>query len=404
MPATFSKPPLPSRPPPPKEGGRGEPPKDGTLVPLEIKLCERARDFSLPALLDVLHFLGYRSDDIEFRGHMSQARPSSLIQAVEFLKPRTSGRRAVKVTVNLGLLSAQSPLPSYFLKIAEKLEGESLVDFLGFFDHHLLKHRALSLYPERDRTIFADWEQAQGELLQLVGLGAPSTLYWLCERIFPELSVRVERSTAQKPLKAQGAVLGHAVLGEGCAFGGGTSVPVGGIDITLYSEETETPTGVPWPAEAARRMREQLFAVLGESELYLTIYLVMLEQENWLKLQEDRFLGHEPIWDPSRRAAFLPPAAPLPPAGRKGPTGAREKAGTGPAASQLPSQGRTSLGPLPDLPTSTKPFGRKDVSEEPTSPSSLQEAPSIPRDGTARSSTRIQQIELFSGPVKRARE
>src|SRR5262245_33957341 len=77
------------------------------LSPLEAKVQKRAREFSLPALYDVLHHLGYHSEDIEFRSHMSQARASSLVQSVEFLQNKNGpqARRRVKVTVNLGLLS-----------------------------------------------------------------------------------------------------------------------------------------------------------------------------------------------------------------------------------------------------------------------------------------------------------
>jgi hypothetical protein len=314
---------------------------------------------------------------------MSQARPSSLVHSVEFLGPgygRMGGdRRKVKVTLNLGLLSVQSPLPSYLLKFAESLEGETLIDFLGFFDHHLLKRRAMSLYPERDRTVFADLAQAQSELLQMTGLGAPSTLYWLCERIFPELGVRVERSTAQRPLRAKGAVLGHAVLGEGCAFGAETSVPVGGIDITLYADETQSPTGVPWPKEAAERMHKRLLTIIGGSELYLRVYLVMLDQENWLQMQDDRFLGFEPMWDPSRPRPSAPP-----------PKALREVRKSQPESKVLkrgPNQPPTP--PSSASPSSASPLAKAAV-------------PLAPDEREAQKNRRIYQVQLFAGPLKLA--
>jgi hypothetical protein len=382
------------------------------LVPLEVKVRDRAREFTLPALLDVLRFLNYRSEDIEFRSHMSYARPSSLIHSVEFLgdeygatappgvpprRTNNSGRRKVVVTVNLGLLSVQSPLPSYLLKFAESLEGETLIDFLGFFDHHLIKRRAMSLHPERDRTVFADWAQAQSELLQMLGLGAPSTLYWLCERIYPELGIRVERSTAQKPLRAQGAVLGHAVLGEGCAFGAETSVPVGGIDITLYSDEVQSPTGVPWPKEAAQRMHQQLFKLIGGSELYLRVYLIMMDQANWLELRKDRFLGYEPMWDPSRQVPLPSPHADhrrSPPPLAKAMSELRSRQPDsqvlrrdGKGSALVPSGG----GPAP-------------------SPASTAQSPRIhippderERERETRARRRIYQVQLFAGPLKHAK-
>jgi hypothetical protein len=368
--------------------GRGPIPSDEPLppVPLEAKVRARAHEFSLPALLDVLHLLGYRSEDIEFRSHLSQSRASSLVESVEFLNGADGGRR-VKIAMNLGLLSIQSPLPSYFLQIAERLEGEALVDFIGFFDHHLLKRRIMGLYPERDRTVFADWGQAQADLLQMTGLGAPSTLYWLFQRVFPELGVRVERSTAQKPLKADGAILGRAVLGEGCAFGGETSVPVGGIDIILYSEETRSPTGVPWPTEASRRLREQILTVLSKCDLYLTIILLMMEQENWLQMLDDRFLGHEPLWDPTRAPLPPPASAPAPPPGPlgKSPLAAPSK---GPRRVAAPSA------PAPPAAAAAPPPG---VSQGVSPGAVAAQAPAPPK-------LRVQQVQLFSGLVRLAPE
>ena len=264
---------------------------------IEQRVVQRARDFTLPALLDVLALLDYRPDEIEFAGVLSYSHPASLIQSVRF---QTGPRSLVHIALNMGLLSAQSPLPSYFLKYAEHMEGDALIDFLGFFDHHLLKRRAAALYPERDRTLFADWSEAQAQLLQLVGLTAPSTLYWLFQRVYPELGIEVRRSTERKPLNAEGVVLGNAKLGEACAFGGGTTVPVGGLEVTLYSEEETTPTGIAWPAEASQRLRRQVFSALGETDAYLTVYLVILEQTSWLSIEDDRHLGFEPLWEDLR--------------------------------------------------------------------------------------------------------
>lgn len=280
-----------------KDPGGGEPPREALRQGVEQRVSQRARDFSLPALLDVLEMLDYRPDEIEFGSVLSYSHPSSLIQSVQFF---TEPRRRVHIALNMGLLSAQSPLPSYILKYAEHMEGDALIDFLGFFDHHLLRRRAASLYPERDRTLFADWPETQAQLLQLVGLTAPSTLYWLFQRVYPELGIEVRRSTERKALSAEGVVLGNAKLGEACAFGGGTSVPVGGLEVTLYSEEENTPTGIAWPVEASQRLREQIFSALGLTDVYLTVHLIILEQTSWLSIEDDRYLGFEPLWEDMR--------------------------------------------------------------------------------------------------------
>jgi hypothetical protein len=249
---------------------------------------------------------------------MSYAFPGSLIHSVDFV---ASPRRMTKISLHMGLLSAQSPLPSYFLKYAEQLEIDALFDFLGFFDHHLLKGRAASLYPERDRTVFADWSETQAQLLQLIGLTAPSTLHWLFQRVYPELGIEVRRSTERKPLNAEGVVLGNAKLGEACAFGGGTTVPVGGLEVTLYSEEELTPTGTSWAVEASPRLNRQVFSALGETDVYLTVYLVIMEQTSWLMMEDERYLGFEPLWEDLRGDLAVPSPATIAGPGAKGSTG-----------------------------------------------------------------------------------
>ncbi|HNN97851.1 MAG TPA: hypothetical protein PKI03_36555, partial [Pseudomonadota bacterium] len=292
----------------------GGPPRDEIRRGIEQRVQKRAREFSLPALLDVLQLLDYRPDEIEYLGVMSYAFPGSLIHSVDFI---AAPRRIARVSLHMGLLSAQSPLPSYFLKYAEQLEIDALFDFLGFFDHHLLKRRAASLYPERDRTLFADWSETQAQLLQLIGLTAPSTLHWLFQRVYPELGVEVRRSTERKPLNAEGVVLGNAKLGEACAFGGGTTVPVGGLEVTLYSEEELTPTGDSWAVEASLRLNRQVFSALGETDVYLTVYLVIMEQTSWLKMEDERYLGFEPLWE-DLRGDLTPPSPPSIEVGIKG--------------------------------------------------------------------------------------
>jgi hypothetical protein len=331
--------------------GAGGPPADALRRSIEGRVVQRARDFSLPALLDVLEMLDYRPDEIEFGGVLSYGHPSSLVQSVQFI---SAPRRMVHVALNMGLLSAQSPLPSYFLKYAENMEGDSLIEFLGYFDHHLLKRRAAALYPERDRTLFADWAESQAQLLQLVGLTAPSTLYWLFQRVYPELGIEVRRSTEHKPLSAEGVVLGNAKLGEACAFGGGTTVPVGGLEVTLYSEEETTPTGLAWPVEASQRLRRQVFSALGETDVYLTVHLVILEQSSWLAIEDERYLGFEPLWEDLRGELVTPPT----PAGPRSTTPVRTAA--------------------------------------PIHESSLQ--------ARSRAAFRIHQVQLFSGPIRSGKE
>jgi hypothetical protein len=271
---------------------------------LRERITAEARRFSIPALLDLLHAMGYRDEEIEYRSHQSQRPQPALVHSVEFSEPvaPSPGRlRTVIITVNIGLLTAQTPLPSYVMKILDQQDESGMAEFLGFFDHHLLRDRFQALYPERNRGLFVDWEETKAKLLRMLGLESPSTMYWLFQRVYPELGLVVRRGQQQMPLNALGAQLGEAVLGERYTLGGIAQVPVGGMEITLCAEEPQSPAGLPWAQEAARRLREQILPLLRGVDLQLTVFLLFAEHTEWARLVHEQYLGFEPIRDESQR-------------------------------------------------------------------------------------------------------
>ncbi|MFO0575955.1 MAG: hypothetical protein U1A78_18300 [Polyangia bacterium] len=303
-----AEPPPPS-PPPPRGAGRGGSGGSGergelTTV-LRGRIVAEARRFSIPALLDLLHAMGYRDEEIEYRSYQSQRPQPALLHSVEFLEPVAPppGRlRTVLITVNIGLLTAQTPLPSYVMKILDQQDASGMAEFLAFFDHHLLRDRFQALYPERNRGLFVDWEETKAKLLRMLGLESPSTMYWLFQHVYPELGLVVRRGQQQMPLNALGALLGEAVLGERYTLGGIAQVPVGGMEITLCAEEPQSPAGLPWAQEAARRLREQILPLLRGVDLQLTVFLLFVEHTEWARLVHEQYLGFEPIRDDGQRA------------------------------------------------------------------------------------------------------
>ena len=101
----------------------------------EQNIAQRIHEFDVHALLNLLHHIGYSPEEILFRSHLTTISPSSLLQRIEFLSVPF---RRVVVTINLGLMGPNSPLPSYFFKMIDKLWNEkAFLDFISFFDHHL---------------------------------------------------------------------------------------------------------------------------------------------------------------------------------------------------------------------------------------------------------------------------
>ena len=74
------------------------------------KIRKRLHLFDPLSLLRVLHQAGIAVEDLEFRSHMSMASQSRLVEDL------TIDAGVITVIFNFGLLSAQSPLPSYFFQ------------------------------------------------------------------------------------------------------------------------------------------------------------------------------------------------------------------------------------------------------------------------------------------------
>ncbi len=262
--------------------------------PIQQRIRELIHRFDVPALLDALHSMGYQDDQIEFMSNPVLSHQAALLEDIEFLEdpPR------VLILTNLGLLSGQGPIPSYFYQLLSEQRDTSMTEFLWFFDNALLRQRFGGLFPERDTAIVPDWGEVKRLQLALLQLGAPVGMHWLFRQVYPELPISVQRSVQKRRVRTEGVRMGEAELGSGCAFGGFTQVPVGGIDVRLLCEEWNTPTGKPWAHEAEQRLRRLVMPALESGDLFLTVTLVFLDRQSFAKLAPQHFLGYEPIAAP----------------------------------------------------------------------------------------------------------
>ena len=285
----------PSIPPPklpPKEPPRAsEPPIHKQM---ERRIRELIHKFDVPALVDALAAAGYREDQIEFVSNPVLTHRASLLEDIEFFRdpPR------VLVLTNYGLLGGQGPIPSYFFELLSEQRDSTMTEFLWFFDNALLRQRYAGLFPERDRDIIADFAEVKQLQLALLQLGAPIGMHWLFRLVYPELPVAVRRSIQKRRVRTDGVRMGDAELGSGCAFGGFTQVPVGGIDVRLLCEEWNTPTGQPWAHAAEQRLQRLIIPSLESSDVYLTVTLIFLDRQSFAKLAPQTYLGYDPIAAP----------------------------------------------------------------------------------------------------------
>lgn len=258
---------------------------------LEARLTREAPRFDLCALLDLLHELGYPDGEIEYRSHQTTLHQSAVIAAVSFQQVP----RRVVITVNQGWLAPQTALPSYFLKVLAHQQEESLSEFLNFFCHQLLDASRTGMFPERDETLFRDWQMTRRQLRSLLGLRSLSTIHWVFGLVFPEMEVSVQRTVLPRTVRTRGMILGSWVIGDGATCGGTTVIPVSAVAVTLLCDEPVSGTGRPWAGEATRRLHAEVFPGLTDPGLFLQVVLVLRDQASYMVLKADQYLGYEPL-------------------------------------------------------------------------------------------------------------
>jgi hypothetical protein len=261
---------------------------------IEKRIAARAREFDLQSLIRLLQHHGWSLDEIQFSSHFSATSQASLIHEIEFTSEPS---RAARIVLNMGILSAQSPLPSYFIKKMDtsELDTFNFVEFLGYFDHAILSDYLRNLYPETNGHLFTDWELTKRRYLHFLNLKSCSTLHWLLSTVFPELGVVAEKATLPRSVKTTPIQLGRASLGSDAVFGKKTSVPVHGRRITFFSESEIADNGQPWLKEIRSRLEEIVFPIIGDVGIDLEVFLVVKAQSTFAKLHQESYLGYDKV-------------------------------------------------------------------------------------------------------------
>ena len=219
---------------------------------------------------------------------------------------RAGGPAQVTVTVNLGLLSCRSPLPSYFQHLLRDASiHEPLVELLQIIDRNLLHAR---LTCDRPEHIVGQWDEITGDLLRIHGLDSLVGLSWLFRHVFPELPAMVERTSEQLRVPYSSARLGLSDLGSAC-LGAVTRIDVHDFQVTLRCEDSLLRPGVPWLHEVDRRLRTIVFRALEPVCMNLTVILELDDDRAVATLRDDRgpqrdsYLGQDPLGRPGDAGA-----------------------------------------------------------------------------------------------------
>lgn len=256
---------------------------------LERRIAERAARFDLPALFDALLAAGYRAPQITWRSEPSLRHGAALVQSVAFER---APHRAI-VTLNLGLLNSQGPLPRYFWELLSEQRDSDMSEFLWFFDQHLLGQRVRSLFPERDPEALPQWPGTKRRMLLLVRLASPSGVHWLLERTFPELEVQVRRAAGERTLRTKEFQIAGTEMGGGATLGGLTTLPVDGTEVLLLCPPDAAAEAAKVIESVQQRLREEVLPLLDEQNpyLFLRVYLVFRGALSRVALASDRYVG-----------------------------------------------------------------------------------------------------------------
>lgn len=263
------------------------------MTPQERNIALHARRFDPVSLIRLLIYMGYRYDDIIFRSHYSGSSQSSLVESIRF-RPKS---KLVIITLNLGLLGGQSPLPSYFFKKIQSnpAAGRTIIEYLGYFDDRLLRRYLLAIYPEIDDITYPDYEvRKRSEILNLK-FDTIVVLHWLMQTAFPELKVLVEKTTLRRTLGLGAIILGKSCLGYQAAFGSKVDIPELGRRVLLITNEERYLDGLSWVHEVEARLKQLVYPLLRKAGLDLEIFLIIREQRSWLQLDQGSYLGYDGI-------------------------------------------------------------------------------------------------------------
>jgi hypothetical protein len=267
---------------------RGPAPEEIAPPPLEEAIQRRARDFELPALLALLR-ARFPRRTIRFRSRPSRALEPTLVDAVDF-EPEE-----VWITVNVGLASSTSPLPSYFIEmLAHPRAGPALEGLLGLADDQLLRDRGDGAAPAASERMVEGAQAMRKNALDLARPASPLGLSWVLEKVFPELRVFVRRAAVERRMPALDARIGQVTLGVS-ALGGEAEVKTPGLDVILVTDESTTWSGEPWPREARRRLVEHVYPVLGSAAAHLRVLFVDREAAGKLHVYGPGELGFDPL-------------------------------------------------------------------------------------------------------------
>lgn len=264
---------------------------------MEEALRRQARRFQPQILYRLVRRL-WPERTVRLRSKPSHAPEPTAVESIDF------GPERITLTLNIGLQSSTSPLPSYFRDLeADPRLGPAVRALLDRIDDGLLRARLEAMDAGASDWLVPGGRAVEKDLRAVARLASPSGLWWLFSRVFPELAVSVRRGVLGATLVADEARVGFAMLGS-AMLGGSFAAPLPGFDVVLRITPVDTWTEEDWAAEAARRLPRLAWPALAGSEAPLRVWLVDPRGGAALALGAGK-VGVEPLVTPTRPDVLL---------------------------------------------------------------------------------------------------
>lgn len=257
---------------------------------VKSRIADNIKRFDVCSLLELLHEIGYRSSDIYYESNPDCSSRSSLCEEIFF----SDDQPKVRLKLNLGLLSGNSPLPNFFKKKmdAGTIDGDLFTRYIHFFDHHLISNLLAMSMPDINDLFFSSWQETKGHYLKLLDLNSISTLWHMFQACFPELKVKVLKAPKIFKKNSSSVVLGKTRLGVESFLGKKIIQTIPSFKIMLIGEESTTDLRVPWPIEIKERLKRLIFSILQRTHIHFRLIFIQTDRQEVACLKPTTQLGY----------------------------------------------------------------------------------------------------------------
>ena len=210
----------------------------------------------------------------------------------------------MRIVVNMGLMTGQSPLPTLFRKKMDKdeINAEMFETYLSYFDHHVISMLLNVTMSERKGFFFTDWSLAQKRYLQLLLLSSSSALQFMMQRCLPAANIEVVKAPICVHKAGASTTIGKTLLGRSSFLGQDIEQRVPSYQVIFKVPTMHADNGEPWPIIIKETLRDVVLPNLLKTHIHLGIVLVVEENQTVAKLSTQALLGYSSLGEGS--AAF----------------------------------------------------------------------------------------------------